>query len=134
MTIEIIPLAEIDKETLRFDTKKKIPYYAYKELLVEFMKLNQIENLEISFSGSGDSGDIDFIDGIPDEIENVDFYGKRFISFVNDFAYHVLQLSGYDWYNNDGGYGTVKINSSEGTVHLDMHIARTEYDNYEEQY
>jgi hypothetical protein len=68
-----------------------------------------VTNVEIRYDGGGDSG----------QVEDVDFYGENLDTAVltdmyegdmQDLAYHILeQHYNWDWYNNDGGYGTINI-------------------------
>lgn len=74
-----------------------------------------IEKVEVEFSGSGDSGDIDewrYLDSEGDEVypndqvtEVIKRIGERIIN--NHY--------GYDWYNNEGGRGTLYIDLKEKT-------------------
>jgi hypothetical protein len=68
-----------------------------------------VTSVEIRYDGGGDSG----------QVEDVEFYGPngyttepsdKFEGDLQDLAYHILeQHYDYDWYNNDGGYGTITI-------------------------
>jgi len=68
-----------------------------------------VTNVEIRYDGGGDSG----------QVEDVEFYGAngdntalndKFEGDLQDLATHLLeQHYDYDWYNNDGGYGTITI-------------------------
>ena len=72
-----------------------------------------VTNVNIRYDGGGDSG----------QVEDVDFYGENLDTAVltdmyegdmQDLAYHILEEHyQYDWYNNDGGYGTIDIDFEE---------------------
>jgi hypothetical protein len=72
-----------------------------------------VSHVEIRYDGGGDSG----------QVEDVEFYGAngdntalndKFEGDLQDLAYHILEEHyQYDWYNNDGGYGTIDIDFEE---------------------
>ena len=90
-----------------------------------------VTSVEIRYEGGGDSG----------QVEDVDFYGSnlslttselkdKFEGDLEDLAYHILERHyDYDWYNNDGGYGSVNINFQEGdepTIMIDGYVRSVE--------
>jgi hypothetical protein len=65
-----------------------------------------VKKLVAEYSGSGDSGGIDSVYGHNSEDEHVDL--QDFHDRVENFMYEILSTKyDYDWYNNDGGSGTV---------------------------
>jgi uncharacterized protein YdeI (BOF family) len=74
-----------------------------------------IVKIAIGFDGSGDSGAIE--DNISYYVENDDselILSEDISSQVDDqlieLGYHILdRYYDYDWYNNEGGYGTINI-------------------------
>jgi hypothetical protein len=78
-----------------------------------------IVEIHIGFDGSGDSGSID--DDITCYVENSDSeqipaenISDEVKKNLSDLGYHILErYYDYDWYNNDGGYGTIHINIKE---------------------
>jgi hypothetical protein len=68
-----------------------------------------VTSVEIRYDGGGDSG----------QVEDVEFYGDnidssalndKFEGNLQDLGYYILeQHYNWDWYNNDGGYGTINI-------------------------
>ena len=72
-----------------------------------------VTHVEIRYDGGGDSG----------QVEDVEFYGNNldtatlsdmYDGDLQDLAYHILEEHyQYDWYNNDGGYGTIDIDFEE---------------------
>lgn len=98
-----------------------------KELSIKVLFASLVEKgialVEIEFNGSGDSGSIEEenvnfhkIDdaGYFISIKDKDIVSKDvYIQLVN-LGYHILdRYYGYDWYNNEGGYGTISINLQE---------------------
>ena len=100
------------------------------------LKDKGINKIEITFSGSGDSGDIDDI--IYYDINGKYYYSSQMIddSYINDQEYSLLQndcydfiddaIEGADWYNNDGGYGRVTINLDDKTWRVDGYVRSIE--------
>jgi hypothetical protein len=91
-----------------------------------FLKLEEIgiSRIEIPFDGAGDSGSIETM-----EIRLLDSLGNivvepdtddNFIELLVDFAYEYLEkFYDYDWYNNEGGYGTININLEEKEIDVE---------------
>lgn len=104
--------------------------------------------VEVSFDGGGDSGsidDVDFMGGPPEvraigirilkavstfkedrwvnETEEVDVDLEEAIRNLTD---DYLEETNVDWYNNDGGYGSLCIHPEQGTVELDVNTRFTE--------
>lgn len=100
---------------------------------VLFLKDLGVTKILVFYEGSGDSGSID----------NIEYYtGEGDQSFKNDLAitdemhnklidlcYPMLDDI-EDWYNNEGGHGTVTIDLD--TLHYDIanHIRYTHYETY----
>ncbi len=94
------------------------------------LKDKGINKIEITFSGSGDSGDID--DLIYYDITDKYYYSRDMVknSYMTDEEYNLLQndcyefiddaIEGADWYNNEGGFGNI-------TIDLDTMTADVEY-------
>lgn len=65
-----------------------------------------VEKLVAEYSGSGDSGGIDTVYAENTEGDHIDL--GDFHDTVENFMYEILSTKyDYDWYNNDGGNGTV---------------------------
>lgn len=96
-----------------------------------------VKNVDISFSGSGDSGDID-------EVEFRSFDGAYCTSTViEQFALKSIKVDELfadlawdiisdkvdpvgDWVNNEGGYGSIRIDVEEQRFDLDYHQRTTD--------
>ena len=101
--------------------------------------------VSIGFEGSGDSGDLreicifdsdsfDINDEYTWEADEKN-YGDDFLEPLKDLANKILSDSNYDWYNNDGGYGSVNIDLKTGEIkaHFQIRYTETNYycDNFE---
>jgi hypothetical protein len=55
---------------------------------------------------------------------------------LKDIGYRILDATGMDWYNNDGGQGTAYIDLSGEfpRVHVDMEINYTSHEDHEFEY
>ena len=76
-----------------------------------------VTNVEIRYDGGGDSG----------QVEDVEYDGENITTDLNDkfdgdlqdLATHILeQHYDYDWYNNDGGYGNIRIDLEGDTPEI----------------
>jgi hypothetical protein len=82
-----------------------------------------IQRVEIRYDGSGDSGSIDDVDFYKEKWESVDDIAEDLRGLCEDLGYHVLnQHYQWDWYNNDGGYGTVIIVPGEDSITIDGYV------------
>ena len=98
-----------------------------KELSIKVLFASLVEKgiavVEIDFDGSGDSGSIEednakFYqagnDGELTLIEDENLISKDIQQQLVNLGYHILNdYYDYDWYNNEGGYGTININLQE---------------------
>lgn len=66
------------------------------------------EVIRIEFSGSGDSGGIDSVTGIPKK--------DQLYQQVHDWAEEFTSALDVDWYNNDGGQGYIELDPAKKTV------------------
>jgi len=104
--------------------------------------LTQLKNqgyigVSISFDGAGDEGSITGAkafteDFILDEMYYTDFwqYEPEITEDLRDLGYDILSESDYDWYNNDGGFGSIHISLLTGEVNLDIRIRVTDTEDY----
>jgi hypothetical protein len=93
------------------------------------------EFIKISYSGSGDSGAIDEVELIPTGFMSIKDnrvewnknnkeaeYGEpteELKSIIEERAYKYVLNSADDWYNNEGGGGTLYISTMDGQFHCD---------------
>lgn len=124
--------------------------------LFAHLKLLNVAYFTIEFEGAGDDGQIDYVEFKNANDEKVDVPAdtitwtyKNYIpedgqsneqqvtllKAVEDLGYQMLDESGHDWYNNDGGYGTITVTIDDGTgkpsAHMDMKIRYTDEDQYD---
>jgi hypothetical protein len=118
------------------------------------LKLLNVNSFEIEFDGSGDSGQIEGVTFYDSSIEVMDIpedtiswvysaYGDTkpheqqvtLHKAVEDLGYQMLEESGHDWYNNEGGYGRISVHmeGSNGKpyVGMNMNIRIVNEDHYE---
>ena len=117
------------------------------------LKLLNVNSFEIEFDGSGDSGQIEGVTFYDSSIEVMDIpedtiswvytaYGQEpkdtkvtIHKAVEDLGYQMLEESGHDWYNNEGGYGRISVHmeGSNGKpyVGMNMNIRIVNEDHYE---
>lgn len=85
---------------------------------------------EMTFSGSGDSGQVDEI-GIDEDLECVlslipnygsdEFEYQGLHSILEAFACYAIDAAGHGgWENNDGASGTIYVDPTEGTIRLEI--------------
>lgn len=107
------------------------------------LKLLGIDSVHVEYSGGGDSGEIQAVFAfnsvgedvsIPDDLVawTKQVYGQHppatkqlcMVDAIEDMAYRVLDATGVDWYNNDGGQGKLVIDLSEEfpSIHIDMEV------------
>lgn len=105
-----------------------------------------VTGIKIIYSGGGDSGAIDDIIYTTEEVtfledlENLDQYSENvlnlrdlstsFYSDIEDFATSQLLDNIEDWWNNEGGFGTVLISIPSGHYKINNNIYFTETETY----
>ena len=96
-----------------------------KEEVKLFMMNFNITDIAADFSGGGDDGDIDNFDFLRDdvviELEKKDKrkYLEKLLEFFYEILHTELNEKGYDWINNEGGYGTITYNLSTDKYTVD---------------
>ena len=104
-----------------------------------------ITGVGIYYEGSGDSGAIECIvytnvacanlDDVESELDDVwsaerlESIDTSLYSHIQDFAYELLE-DVEDWYNDDGGWGTIFIHVSTGKYVINNNIRITHTDYY----
>ncbi|MEO0510825.1 MAG: DUF6878 family protein [Verrucomicrobiota bacterium] len=107
--------------------------------LLPILRKHEINMINVSFDGCGDSGSIDRISFDPaeaDDIQNAKIsYLKSQSQFedgtwlhttsevegrveeaIEELTYDYLEETGVDWYNDDGGFGELVIDVRKGIV------------------
>ena len=114
-------------------------------LLLQLADLG-VTGIKIIYSGGGDSGAIDEIIYTTEEVinledlENLDQYSENVLNLrdlstslysdIEDFATSKLLDNIEDWWNNEGGYGTVLIAIPSGNYKINNNIYFTETETY----
>jgi len=122
---------------------KKNNFMAKQEFFIPglFTKLQELNvtSVSIPFDGSGDSGCIDlteikFYDQNNDELELESSLENDLIGCADSLGEHILDKHyGYDWYNNDGGYGTINIDISNKTWNIEGYQRITDVEEANEE-
>lgn len=103
------------------------------ELMLRLRDLG-IVSIYAEFSGGGDSGAIDSINyHLSDNTISNDFaeFNTALHSDVDDYCYILLDNGNIeDWYNNDGGNGTLSIDTKTGEYSIEVNIEYREYTTY----
>ena len=105
-----------------------------------------VTGIKIIYSGGGDSGAIDDIIYTTEEVtfledlENLDHYSENVLNLrdlstslysdIEDFAHSKLFDNIEDWWNNEGGYGTILIAIPSGNYKINNSIYITETEDF----
>ena len=97
------------------------------------------EYIKIYYSGGGDSGCIDDVylvhqgsikieDDVVSENNDRDYAhpNQELRVIIEEKAYHHVLDGADDWYNNDGGGGTLYISTMDGSYHADHYVNVTD--------
>tara|TARA_R100001510_G_C7493740_1_gene100398 strand:- start:27 stop:461 length:435 start_codon:yes stop_codon:yes gene_type:complete len=104
-----------------------------KEIAPKYVK-NGFKVIHVSYSGCGDSGEVTEVYATKGwEINDDTHYFNYKDSVYKEISNIVYDLLTYDWYNNDGGGGTVDINFDTGEVGIDAYYVIEEHAKSEEQ-
>ena len=90
-----------------------------------------VDRVEINYSGSGDSGDIEDVTYYNKAGEVVEIEGEYedVHNKLQDYAFILLDKI-EDWWNNEGGHGILNMFISENTYSIENHIYITETEDY----
>ena len=112
-------------------------------LLLQLADLG-VTGIKVIYSGGGDSGaiddiiytteevtslqDLDDLDPYSENVLNLRDLSTSFYSDIEDFAASKLLDEIEDWWNNEGGYGTVLISIPSGNYKINnsIYISNTE--------
>ena len=112
-------------------------------LLLQLADLG-VTGIKIIYSGGGDSGaiddiiyttekvtnfeDLEYLDQYSENVLNLRDLSTSFYSDIEDFATEKLLDNIEDWWNNEGGYGTVLIAIPSGNYKINnsIYISNTE--------
>jgi hypothetical protein len=91
--------------------------------LTVMLKLQEqnVSKIIVEYSGSGDSGDIDYIEFTDINDYRVNDIDDKIASYVSDYIEPQLHKFS-DWWNNDGGGGVLIIKVPSGEWKADHYI------------
>lgn len=102
-----------------------------------------VTGIRINYEGSGDSGCIEDMyytdeEGVSiGEVQNLPWDSKNLRELSNELANNIENFAHAqilddieDWWNNDGGSGTMAILVPSGAYTIENNIRRTEYDEF----
>ena len=102
-----------------------------------------VTGIRINYEGSGDSGCIEEMlytdeEGISmEDVQNLPWDAKNLRELSNELANNIENFAHAqilddieDWWNNDGGSGTMAILVPSGAYTIENNIRRTEYDEF----
>lgn len=92
------------------------------------LQSQNIVKIEVTYSGGGDSGEIDGVLGYDADNKEVDI-PTEVADIISDAAYALLP-DGYE--NNDGGNGTLTVLLFENNIHIDhyQNVVEQEYESF----
>jgi hypothetical protein len=133
-----------------------------KKSIIQALRDAHVAHVEASFQGGGDSGDIErsVAKNADGEVVDLGLAGvrveliqtgsvynirtkrhdrttekvvKKLEEAINGFMNDALEQTGIDWYNNEGGQGSIEMNVKDGTVvvHMEQNVTTTENSEHE---
>ena len=79
-----------------------------------------VTNVNIRYDGGGDSGQVEDVEYEGTNLDHTSLSDK-FEGDLQDLATHILeQHYNWDWYNNDGGYGDIRIDLEGDTPEISI--------------
>lgn len=91
-------------------TRKQKAIEAFDQIYEAIKTLGIKETIRIEFSGSGDSGGIDYITGLGDtDSISQNLLRRELHKQVKEWAGEFASRLGVDWWNNEGGAGWIEI-------------------------
>jgi len=99
------------------------------------LKDKGVKYVKVEYSGGGDSGDID---AVYYNLENPEEYSNspdtlginpEVHELIKDYSYYLTQDI-EDWYNNDGGYGTIIIDVESANYTIENNVRYTDVETY----
>ncbi len=103
-----------------------------KELAPKYIEKGY-DHITVDYNGCGDSGEVTEVSAIPyDNNKQIESFSYKSDEY-HELADIVYDLLTYDWYNNEGGGGSVDINFVSGEVNIDAYYVVEEHATPEEQ-
>lgn len=89
-----------------------------------------VVTVEADYSGSGDSGSIDTINYNDKDGCNISDIPNTIFENIEEAFYEQLNET-EDWYNNEGGYGTIVFDLEELAINISQSIRIVNTEDYE---
>ena len=122
-----------------------------KQFVTEMKEAGAIGSIEVSFSGSGDSGDVEKPDLTPEQKAIVEKLGYEFeygggwryvdgkyVETAPDIKKTLLSIISeaipFDYVNNEGGYGSVYLDIDATTVRIEGYQRIESYENMNDEF
>jgi len=103
-----------------------------KELAPKYIEKGY-DHITVDYNGCGDSGEITDVYALPyDNAKQIESFSYKSDEY-HELADIVYDLLTYDWYNNEGGGGSVDINFVSGEVNIDAYYVVEQHATPEEQ-
>lgn len=95
------------------------------------LKDKGVSTMTVDFNGGGDSGEIEDITfkDIKGDIIDITDIGGTLYDQATEVAYCMLEGI-EDWWNNEGGYGTLLVDLEEGSYEIEVNIRITDTEYY----
>ena len=97
---------------------------AERKALLAKLKAAKVTKVILSVYGGGDSGEIDGIEFF--NIKNIQMpisdINHELYSRTGDLLIETLENQGADWWNNEGGDGSIELNVKTGTVSITIDV------------
>ena len=124
-------------------------YMGLLQCVLPVLREHGVGEINVAFDGSGDSGMIEHIGCLPDDREGIlsimmehptiqrTFEDGQWISrmepiqqsvrkALEELTYDYLEDTDVNWYDNEGGFGELRIDVVQGTVQLEVNARYTE--------
>jgi hypothetical protein len=85
------------------------------------MRAAGIQDAELRFEGSGDSGAIEELTIKLNDDYHFFNSGNPLYDVLEEWGYKLLEHTPVDWYNNDGGHGTIHFDLEAGKYSFEVY-------------
>jgi hypothetical protein len=129
-------VGNLTKKKQNFMAKNEKGNSAHWKRILETLAAAGVVKIVIEYSGSGDSGAIDEVNFFDQAEMEIDSEAAGLVeednNFIEDQVYTILEDYS-DWYNNDGGQGTLTVDVSTGKFdcHHGSNYTETNWEDHE---
>lgn len=140
----LLPASGHQEDAEKEDSAERPAWLDTLRRVLPVLREREVRQVTVSFDGCGDSGSVDgveygdtAIEGEAIDVElpaaNVEWQGAeppadsqlRWIPLneaITQLTYDYLEETAVNWYDNDGGFGELKIDVQAGTVSLEINV------------